>query len=338
LLGFGKVSVAQKCEAFQVNYFTTLPHISIRALHVVSDSQAWFAANHGVWGYTEDSGLTWHIDSIKAGVLYPEFRSIEVLDDSTVLLMSISSPAYIFKTINKGKTWKQVYTNKHEGIFFDSMQFCDKKNGIAIGDPIEGCFQVLPTSDGGETWQQTDCIAIPEALDGEACFAASNTNVEIRGGKSWFVTGGKHARIFYSPDSGSRFFAYDTPMVQGEKMTGIFSFDFLNDRIGIIAGGNYEKTDSSVVNLAITENGGKTWKKIKSKKPFFGSCVQFKSANTFFVTGHDGTCMYSRKKNLEVKDKQGGSLKYNTLRFSPSGKTLWLAGDKGGIAFITFAL
>ena len=101
--------------------YHTLPHISIRALEVLNDSTIWFAANHGVWGYSDNNGTTFHIDSLKADSVYPEFRSIAILNDSTVLLLSIGSPACLFKTSNKGKTWRLVYSNQQKDIFFDSM-------------------------------------------------------------------------------------------------------------------------------------------------------------------------------------------------------------------------
>ena len=323
---------------FNVKYFTTLPYISIRALEARSDSCAWFTANHGVWGFTEDAGKHWHIDSIKIDSVYPEFRSIAVLDDSTVLLLSIASPAYLFKTTNKGKTWRLVYKNTDKNIFFDSMLFYDTKRGIAIADPIEGCFPIIKTEDAGETWAKVNCSGIPKALEGEALFASSNANLDVYGKNSWFMTGGKQARIFHSADIGNHYQVFNTPIIQGETMTGIFSMDFFNDSLGAIAGGNYEKTDTSIVSLAVTYNGGETWKTIKGKKSFFGSCVQFQSADIFFVTGHDGTfiCNHKTEKISEVKDKSGSSLKFHTLRFSPSWKTVWLAGDKGRIALVNF--
>ena len=146
---------AQKDTVLPATYFSISPNIGIRALEAVSDSKIWFAANHGVWGFTEDAGKTWHIDSIKVDSIFPEFRSIAVLNDSTVLLLSIASPAYLFKTSNKGKTWKLVYKNTNKDIFFDSMKFSDSKNGIAVSDPIGGCIQVITSDDGGETWNGT---------------------------------------------------------------------------------------------------------------------------------------------------------------------------------------
>src|ERR1700722_15737855 len=114
---FAQHVMAQQVSNFNVSYFHTLPNIHIRALKALSETTAWFASSRGVWGYTEDAGKTWHIDSIKADTSYPQFRSIVVLNDSTVLLLSIASPAYLFKTTNKGKTWKLVYKNTGKDIF-----------------------------------------------------------------------------------------------------------------------------------------------------------------------------------------------------------------------------
>ena len=329
---------SQEDTAFSVKYFSTLPHISIRAIEAKSDRKMWFAANHGIWGYTEDGGESWHLDSIKADTIYPEFRSMAVLNDSTALLLSISSPAYLFKTTNKGRSWKQVYKNTHKDIFFDSMKFLDEEQGVAVGDPIDGCFQIITTQDGGTTWKQTDCSNIPKAAEGEALFASSNTNINISYQSISFVTGGSKARLFSSLDDGKHFDdVFNTPITHGGKLSGIFSFQFLSEEVGIIAGGNYERTDSTITGLAITRDGGQTWKELKSQRPFFGSCVQFQSGNTLFVTGHDGTFIGSGTKINEVKDESGHSLKFNTLRISPSKKAVWLAGDKGRIAFITFA-
>lgn len=331
---FFTISFAQ--ETLSVNHFTTLPNLSIRALEVLNDNTIWFAANRGVWGYTENAGKTWHIDSLKVDSVYPQFRSIAVLNDSTVLLLSIASPAYLFKTSNKGKTWKLVYKNTNPKVFFDCMMFYDKQNGFALGDPINGKITLLKTNDGGDTWLAMDDDKVGSLAEGEACFATSNTNLDTHKNMLWFVTGGKRSRLFYSSNLGKSFLTYNTPIPQGETMTGIFSFDFLNEKVGIVTGGNYDKTDSSIVSLALTKNGGKTWQIIKHSKPFFGSCVRFRNANTVFITGHDGTFTYHLKNQItkEIKDAEGGSLKFMTLRFSPSGKSMWMAGGNGKLALV----
>lgn len=322
-------------KAQNIQQFTILPKLSIRAIEVINDNTLWFAGNRGVWGYTEDAGKTWHIDSIKVDALYPQFRSIAALNDSTILVLSIASPGYLFKTTNKGKTWKIVYSSTHPKTFFDSMIFTDAKNGFAIGDPIDGHVNLIKTTDGGNTWKEMAHDKIPTLMEGEACFATSNSNLDAYKNMLWFVSGGKRTRLFYSSNSGNSFLSYDTPLPQGETMTGIFSLDFYNDKLGAIAGGNYDKTDSSIVSLAYTKDGGKSWTKVKDKKAFFGSCVRFKNESELFVTGHDGTFSYNLKKQKlqEIKDKDE-VLKFYTLRFSPSKKVIWMAGANGKIALL----
>lgn len=331
------VSAQQDTVQYSVREFSVAGHISIRALYAQSDLRAWFAGSHGAWGYTTDGGLTWHVDSITIDGINPEFRSIAVLDDSTVLLLSIASPAYMFKTTTMGEKWKLVYKNNDSLAFFNSMKFLDAYQGIAVGDPIDRCFQVITTQDGGDTWKKTPCSEIVKAEEGEAMFAASNTCLDITSGRVVFATGGKRARVFESQDFGDHFdVVYETPIAQGGKMTGIFSVQFIDDAMGSIAGGNYERSDSSFISLAQTKDFGQTWKKIHGRKPFFGSCIQH-FGNEIWITGHDGTYISSYKNRMvkEVVTRNGNGLKYYTLsvpRRNPQG--IWMAGSKGRIAYI----
>jgi photosystem II stability/assembly factor-like uncharacterized protein len=303
---------------------------------VVSESKAWFGASRGVWGYTEDAGITWHIDSIKVDTISPQFRSIAVLNDSTVLLLSIASPAYLFKTTNKGKTWRLVYENTNKDIFFDCMKFYTKTSGIALGDPVDGCIQMIRTENAGETWSTVDCATLPKPEQGEACFAASNSNLDVYAENMWFATGGLQSRFFHSSDFGKHFTVYDHPLPKGEKMSGIYSLDFFDEKVGAIAGSKGDDADSSVTRLALTKNGGRTWTPILCHLPYTVGCVQFRSTDEFFITSRNGTFRYSLKeeKLTEIKDLHGASLKYWTLRISPSGNAIWLAGQNGMIGLV----
>jgi photosystem II stability/assembly factor-like uncharacterized protein len=333
-LNAGKMPEGQRgFSQSPIQTFSTIPGLSIRALHAVSDNEVWFAANRGIWGYTEDAGVTWHIDSIKVDTIVPEFRGMAVLNDSTVLLMGIASPAFIFKTTDKGKTWKIVYRNDHKDIFFDSMKFLDKKNGIAIGDPIDGKLQLIKTENGGDTWESFAKENLPLLETGEAFFAASNTCFDFHNHHCWLATGGEKSRVIYSNDGGKTHTSYKTPLPQGEAMTGICSVDFFDSDNGVIAGGDYNKADTSIISMAITNNGGKNWKEIKFAQPVFGSCVQFLSRNEILITGNPGTFSYHLKSKqlIEIKTEEGKECGFHTLRISPSKEVVWLAGGEGKI-------
>jgi photosystem II stability/assembly factor-like uncharacterized protein len=169
-----------------------------------------------------------------------------------------------------------VYQEENEKVFYDSMQFVDNLNGFAMGDPTEDCLSFIKTTNGGNSWEKISCANLPKVNESEAAFATSNTNLIVKGKSIFMVSGGKKSRVFVSDDFGTSWQVYETPIVQGEEMTGIFTADFYNDKIGIIAGGNYLKQTQNWSNKATSTNGGKTWRLIAENEAFgYASCVQF---------------------------------------------------------------
>ena len=76
--------------------------------------------------------------------------------------------------------------------------------GVAIGDPVDGCMSVLTTRNGGASWNKVSCDVLPLSIEGEAAFAASDTNIAIVGNQTWVATGGLSSRILMSHDKGSQ--------------------------------------------------------------------------------------------------------------------------------------
>src|SRR5262249_30491621 len=145
--------------------------------------------------------------------------------------------------------------------FFDALAFWDDKNGIALGDPVKGRFQLIVTTDGGANWKALAAKALPPALPGEGAFAASGTCLVTRGERDvWFATGGaKSARVFHSRDRGQTWEVRETPIVAGAASAGIFSIAFRDSKHGMIVGGDYRKPNDKVATAARTSDGGKTW-------------------------------------------------------------------------------
>ena len=248
--------------------------ISIRALLIDKD-KVWFAADKNRLGYYDFKTNFLYRSQINSDSLKLEFRSI-AQTSKAVFIANVANPAYIFRIDKTTLKQELVYTEIHEKVFYDSMNFWNDNEGILIGDPIENCLSILITKDGGTSWQKIPCDKLPKTADGEAAFAASNTNIIIKGNSTWIVSGGKKSRVFFSPDKGNSWEVFETPIVQGKEMTGIFTADFCNDKIGIIAGGNYEVLNQNFQNKAITNDGGKTWNLIAENQGFgYASCVQF---------------------------------------------------------------
>jgi photosystem II stability/assembly factor-like uncharacterized protein len=267
--------VAQKSFFTNVKIDTILQDkISIRPITVSLD-KVWYAADKnrvGVLNFVNGFKMERKInkDSLKI-----EFRSCAQTLNS-IFILNVGNPALLYKFSKDLNQKKLVYEENNDKVFYDSMQFWNDKEGIAIGDPIENCFCIIITRDGGDTWTKIPCEKLPKIEEGEAFFAASNTNIIIKGNATWLVSGGKKSRVFYSSDKGISWKVYQTPIVQGESMTGIFTADFYNEKIGFIAGGNYEKPNQNYQNKALTTDGGKTWKLVAEKSGFgYASCVQF---------------------------------------------------------------
>jgi photosystem II stability/assembly factor-like uncharacterized protein len=334
---------AQEIINYPTHIFTLPVSVSIRALEVVNDSTVWFAANRGVFGYTSNSGRTWVLDSVSVNNFKPDFRSIAVLKNGSVLLLNAGTPSFIIKIIDKDLNRKTVYTNADTLYFYDALKFRTEKSGAALADPVKGCFKIIVTNDAGETWKELPCIEALTAHHGEACFAASNSSWDFYKKHIWIGTGGKTSRIFHSDDFGSTFTSVESPIKGGNQLSGIFSLDFLDDKTGIIAGGNYDTTKVNDITFAFTTNGGTTWTVPKNDKPFFVSCAQIAKRQNeviVFVVGHNGVFFSNNMGSAwgEVTYAGAPLKKFNTLRFSSSGKSVWLAGNKGAIGKIDLQL
>ena len=253
------------------------PDVTIRALAVLNDSTVWFAGSKGVWGYTNNNGLNWHIDTIKIENAIPELRSIKITPNGNVFLINISNPAAVFRSIDQGENWKMVYSDTIKNAFFDAVNFWDDANGILLGDAIDGCFHFAETHDNGKTWARISCDSLPTAQLNENPFAASNSNIAMEGSSVWIPMGGKSpSQVYYSNNYGKKWKSSSTPIIWGETMTGIFSVDFLNDSVGVVAGGNWEEVELKCANLALTKDGGKSWSILNnSGNAGYISCIQW---------------------------------------------------------------
>ncbi|MCO6176092.1 oxidoreductase [Flavobacterium sp. NRK F10] len=248
--------------------------ISIRAI-LIDSNQLWFAGNNGKYGAIDLETQKIFNGYVVKDSLLPEFRSIAKARNG-VCILSVASPALMYHISSDKRQVRNVYSNENENVFFDSMQIDKQGFGVVMGDPTENCLDVWLTEDFGQNWSKIPCDALPEIVEGEAAFAASNTNVILRGGKVFIVTGGKKARCLVSEDKGKTWEVYDTPIIQGGIMTGIFTVDFYDENVGIVAGGDYEKPDYNAANKAITTDGGKNWKVVAENSAFgYASCVQF---------------------------------------------------------------
>ena len=320
-------SLAQKKEIPKVEVLTSGTKTSLRGLSVVSDAIVWVSGSNGTVGKTTDGGKNWKWFSVK-GFEKTEFRDIEAFDASTAIIMGVGEPAYILRTVDAGETWKVVYENTTKGMFLDAMEFWNEQSGIVIGDPINQKIFVVRTFDGGKTWKDVPENYRPVADSGEACFAASGTNLRLApGGTSYFVSGGARSRLFINSTP------HDLPVLQGQQSTGANSFAFYADKKSktntwVVVGGNFSSDTLRTGNSALSRDLGKTWSTPATPPAGYRSCVEFITSTSLLACGTSG---------VDVSTDSGEHWKnispagFHVCRKAKKGTAVFLAG-KGRIA------
>jgi len=300
---------------------------SIRAISVLDAETVHYAGSKGDIGFTTDGGKSWSKKYIRyQDSIVPHFRSF-TKNGNAFFALSIENPALLYK-ITDGKT-KLVYSENNEKVFYDALQFFDDGvHGIAVGDPTEDCASIISTSDGGESWNKINCASLPKFKEGEAFFAASNTNIKTIGSTVWIASGGKKARIFKSDNFGETWQIFETPFIQGNGPQGIYSIDFADKNNGIIMGGDYSKPLKNKANKAITNDGGKTWTLVaNNQNPSYKSCVQYvpnTQGKEVFAVGVTGI---SFSNNGGISWKEVSKDSYYSIQFVDQN-TAWLSGNQ----------
>jgi photosystem II stability/assembly factor-like uncharacterized protein len=297
--------------------------ISFRGLSVVSDRIIWISGTKGTVGKSIDGGSTWTWMQV-SGYETKDFRDIEAFDEHTALIMAVGEPGVIFKTEDDGMKWKPVYVNHMPGIFLDAMEFWNSESGIVVGDPIQGRFFVARTFDGGNNWKPLSFDKLPQADSGEACFAASGTNVRaLTRGEACFISGGTNSRFFY------RGSAVELPVISGKATQGANSIAvwFKNRKSPklVVVGGDFNIPSSNARNCALSEDGGKTWKSPVTPPNGYRSCVDFITERFLIACGLTGVDIsYDNGINWKNIAETG----FHVCRKAKKGKAVFLAGSE----------
>ncbi|MCW5913322.1 MAG: oxidoreductase [Chitinophagaceae bacterium] len=318
LIACSSMATAQHIEVLDSNR-----SISIRGLSVVDNNIIWASGSRGQVALSTDGGKTFTWKTV-AGYEKVDFRDIEAFDAKTAIIMGTASPAYILRTHDGGNTWDKVYENTDSSMFLDAMEFWNDMSGIVIGDPQQGRFFIGRTFDGGKSWQSIPESFRPIAAPGEACIAASGTNIrKLKKDEAVFISGGRESNLFVRDEK------IKIPILQGKESTGANSIAIKKHKTMVVVGGDFNQPADTTGNAAISYDGGKNWIKPTTPPGGYRSCVEYIKGSRWITCGLTGVDI----SNDDGKNwKQISGTSFHVVRKAKKGSAVFLAGSGGRIA------
>ena len=208
---------------------------------------------------TLDGGNTWSINTINIANINLEgygVGNICPLDGNTAWA-SMFAPAgggLIAKTIDGGKTWEKQTTALFTAPagFPNVVHFWDANNGVCMGDPNSGYFEIYTTINGGTNWTRVAKSKIPTYQTDEA---GTTDLFDVKGDTIWFGT--SKGRIYRSIDKGTNWTVASTGITDGQT-----NVKFRDNKRGVA----YKQ--AAPYTAKQTYDGGITWYAYKLPKYF----------------------------------------------------------------------
>ena len=247
-------------------------------LSIVSADLVWSlvqrstATNHQQISLTTDGGTTWISKAVNLN--NPTglgIGNISATNATTAYISVFPTTASlatqgIYKTTNAGNTWSKVTAAAFgANSFVDLVHFFDATSGVALGDPVNGKFEVYKTSNG-IGWTAVAAANLPTPLNNGSEYGYTN-KYYAKGNTIWVGTGS--GRLLRSIDKGANWTAITTPVLDfggGINPATTADFAFRDDNNGIILRQNYSlSADVPPVptyldfTLFRTTDGGTTW-------------------------------------------------------------------------------
>jgi photosystem II stability/assembly factor-like uncharacterized protein len=294
---------------------------SFRGISVVTESIVWVSGSGGAIFRTVDKGQSWEKKEISTTSTI-DFRDVQALNKDTAIVMSAGSDARIYRTEDGGLSWTLLYLNNHPNIFLDGFTWSDYNNGIVYGDPVDSQMMVLKTVDAGLTWDTVRNL--PNALQGEAGFAASGTGIIQNGNEVLFGTGGKRSAIYRSKDNGLSFELIPTTMKVGDGC-GIFSLAINNQHI-VCVGGSYIDSTNSKNNVFLFTDINEI--NVLTPPNGYRSCV-LPIKNGFISCGRTGVDI-----SIDLGVNWKSISEHGYYAMSSYGSAIWFCGKGGKIAYL----
>jgi len=252
--------------------------ISIRAIQLW-DGKVWYTGTDSKFGYVNIKDKS-DKKQIKLSDKKLQFRTL-AQNKKNFYAINIESPAYFFEIDKSKLSSKIVYTDTIKTAFYDALHFVSDDLAFAFSDPAKDLhlrlLTLFPKRNIYEFFNLSSGKRILKMNEGEAAFAASNSNLASFDNYLWLGTGGSSSRIFRFDLKSQETEIFETGFIQDSEAQGIYSIDFYDKNFGIAVGGDYKKQSENINNIATTNDGGQTWQiQASGKNAGYMTCVKFR--------------------------------------------------------------
>ncbi|MFT7333791.1 MAG: hypothetical protein ACI81S_002012, partial [Sphingobacteriales bacterium] len=145
---------------------------NVKFLASPSVNVVWIMGDNGLVYKTVDAGI--NVEKFEISV-DPNGNygasSIAAIDENNAWALFFDESVgkgFMYNTSDGGKTWNQQLGSDGESLFKsfgNVVHFFDAQNGVAMGDQLNGVFEMFTTNDGGDNWTQVNALNIPTPLD-----------------------------------------------------------------------------------------------------------------------------------------------------------------------------
>lgn len=268
-----------------------LSSTGLSKIHIVDDNVVWATGYDGInpnvnvqrFTTSSDAGTTWTAGTINVGNANLGISNISGVNATTAYVAvhprGAGQQGGVWQTTDTGATWTRQTSAAFNSAssFANVVHYFNTNDGVAIGDPAGGFWEIYTTTDGGTTYTRVPTGNIPAPLTNEVGYLAQYT---FLGDNLWFTT--STGRVYHSANKGMNWTVFQSPLSDfgGTNLSGDISFSTPNK--GLIQ-------DNSG-NLFITQDAGQTWNVVTISGtgfPYGGAIAYIPGTTRVVSTGGD---------------------------------------------------
>jgi photosystem II stability/assembly factor-like uncharacterized protein len=290
-------TIYTQAQDYWTEYATSQPEANtgMTSISIVDDNVTWLNMSCGTpactpirrYSKTIDGGMYWQTAAIDLGSNSANLKIGNISAVSDMVAYAAVHPTGagaiggIWQTTDGGTTWARQAsaTFSDPASFVSLVHFWNANDGVAIGDAVDGYFEIYTTANGGNLWTRVASSPALVPIDAEEYLVTNNFTVTDN--TIWAMT--DHGRLLKSTDKGLSWTIAQTPILDFEIHWGMLTADmaFTDQNNGLLQTSDFQ--------LFYTNDGGVTWTDL----PYSGVIRNFGIAaipgvpNAYVAVGED---------------------------------------------------